>query len=78
MKISDVDLSKQAIQMQDFAQQVRAVVNNGGYEINIAYVAPPATTAPQEPLAYLSIVGTQYRFYVSYLGDWFYVALTKE
>lgn len=77
MKISDVDLSKQAMQVQDFAQQVRALCNNAGYEIDVVFSAPPAATAPQEPLVYLSIVGTQYRLYISYLGNWFYTNLAK-
>jgi hypothetical protein len=77
MKIQDVDLSKESLQTQEFAEQVRSLLNSGSMEVAVSFAAPPFATAPTETKLYLSILGTQYRLYISYLGDWYYVALTK-
>lgn len=77
MKVQDVDLSKQPIQIQTFCQNVMSVLNSGLLEIPISFSQPPSTTAPQEVTMYLSIYGSTVRLYVSYLGNWYYTNLTK-
>lgn len=77
MKIQDVDMSKESSQVQEFADNVRSLLNTGSMELEVSAAAPPSTDAPTESKLYLSIVGTQYRVYISYLGSWYYVNLTK-
>jgi hypothetical protein len=76
MKVSDVDTTKESVQMQEFTDNVRALLNSGGYEIETTAAADPGT-APQETKIVLSLFGATYRLYVSYLGDWYYTNLTK-
>lgn len=76
MKIPDVDLSKESTQVQEHADAVRAVLNSGLTEVQLAFAWPPQTVAPNEPMLFLAINGTQWRLYMSYDGAWKYVALT--
>lgn len=68
--IQDFDLTKERIQLQEFADEVRSVINNGNLEIEVTAAASPAYDAPQETKLVLSIFGATYRLYVSYLGNW--------
>lgn len=77
MKVQDVDTSKESVQMQEFAENVRTLLNNGGMEIEVTFAAAPSTTAPQETKLVLSIYGATYRLYISYLGDWYYTGMSK-
>ena len=76
MKIQDVDMSKESVQVQEFTENVRSLINNGGYEIDVTFGQTPGT-APQETRIVLSIFGATYRLYISYLGSWYHVNLTK-
>ena len=76
-RISDNDLTKESIQMQEFSDEVRKVLNNGLYEIQVTSASSPDYDAPNEPQIVLSLFGAQYRVYISYLGEWYYAALTK-
>jgi len=75
-KLSDYDLTKESIQVQEFSDDVRRIVNNGLFEIQVTASSAPTYAAPDEPQLVLSIFGAQYRLYVSYLGTWYYVTLT--
>jgi len=76
-KIQDFDLSKERLDLQDFADEVRSVINNGNIEFDVTSASQPAFDAPQETKLVLSIFGAQYRLYISYLGDWYHTTLTK-
>jgi len=75
-KISDHDLSKESIQLQELLQDLKRILNNGSYEVQVSAFAPPAFDAPAEPVLVLSKVGAQVRLYCSYLYVWYYVTLT--
>lgn len=77
MKMPDVDLSKESLQVQEAFDGVRSILNTGAFEVSTTASAPPASEAPQETKMFLSLYGTQYRLYISYLGAWYYVNLTK-
>ena len=76
-KIQDFDLSKERLDLQDFASEVRSVINNGNIELDVTSASSPAFDAPQETKIVLSIFGAQYRLYISYLGDWYYTTFAK-
>ena len=76
-KIQDFDLSKERLDLQDFADEVRSIINNGNIEIDVTASTSPAFDAPQETKIVLSIFGAQYRLYISYLGDWYYTTFAK-
>jgi len=76
-KIQDFDLSKERLDLQDFADEVRSIINNGNIEIDVTAATSPAFDAPQETKIVLSIFGAQYRLYISYLGDWYYTTFAK-
>jgi hypothetical protein len=76
-KIQDFDLTKERLETQEFADEVRSLLNNGNMEVEITNASSPAYDAPNETKMVLSIFGGQFRFYISYLGDWYYTTLTK-
>jgi len=75
-RLPDYDLTKDSIQVQEFSDDVRRIINNGLYEVQVTATSSPNFDAPNEPVIVLSIFGAQYRLYVSYLGQWYYVNLT--
>ena len=75
--IQDFDLTKERIQLQEFADEVRNVVNNGNLEVEVTLAASPAFAAPQETKLVLSIFGATFRLYISYLGNWYYTGMTQ-
>ena len=77
MKVQDVDMNKESVQVQEFAENVRSLLNSGAMEIEVSFAAAPSTAAPQETKLVLSLYGSTYRLYISYLGDWYYTGLTK-
>lgn len=76
MKVQDVDMSKESVQVQEFTDNIRSLLNGGAVEFEITFAATPGT-APNETKIVLSIFGATYRLYISYLGSWYYTALTK-
>jgi hypothetical protein len=76
-KIQDFDLTKERLELQEFAEEVRILINNGNIEFEVTAASSPAFDAPQETKMVLSIFGAQFRLYISYLGDWYYSTLTK-
>jgi len=76
-RVSDNDLTKESLQMQEFSDEVRRIINNGLYEIQVKVSGAPDYDAPSEPTIVLSLFGAQYRIYFGYQGSWYYVALTK-
>jgi len=76
-KVGDFDLTKERLELQEFAESVRLLLNKGNIEVEVTAASEPAFNAPQETKFVLSIFGAQYRLYISYLGDWYYVTLTK-
>ena len=76
-KIQDHDVTKERIEMQEFVDEVRSLLNNGNVEIDVTSASSPAFSAPNETKFVLSIFGTQYRLYISYLGDWYYTTFAK-
>ena len=77
MKISEHDMVREPVPIQEFAQEVTAILNKGGVEFEVTSASVPAYTAPTETKIVLSIFGAQYRLYVAYLGEWYYTTLTK-
>jgi len=75
--IQEFDLTRESAELQDFSEEVRRLINNGNMEIEVTTATAPAFIAPQETKIVLSIFGTQFRLYISYLGDWYYAGLTK-
>ena len=76
MKVQDVDMSKESVQIQEFTDNIRSLLNSGGVEFEVTFAANPGA-APNETKIVLSLFGATYRLYVSYLGNWYYTALTK-
>jgi hypothetical protein len=76
MKVQDVDTTKESVQVQEFVEQVRTILNNGAVEFEVTAAADPGT-APNETKIVLSLFGATYRLYISYLGDWYYTSMTK-
>jgi len=76
MKVQDVDTTKESVQLQEFTEQVRTIINNGAVEFEVTAASDPGA-APNETKIVLSLFGAQYRLYISYLGDWYYVPVAK-
>lgn len=76
-KIEDFDLTKEPIEVQEFADSVRRIINNGSIEIEITTASSPAYAAPQETKLVFSLFGAQYRLYISYLGNWYYTTFAQ-
>ena len=76
MRVQDIDTSKETPQIQEFVDNVRALLNGGGMEFEVTFLASPGV-APKETKIVLSIFGATVRLYISYMGEWYYVALTK-
>ncbi len=76
-RISDHDLTKESLQNQEFADEVKRIINNGLYEIQVTTSGTPDYDAPSVPTIVLSLFGAQYRIYFGYNGSWYYVNLTK-
>ena len=75
-RIAEHDLTKESIQMQEFADNVRRILNNGLYEVQVTASGEPDYDAPDEPTVVLSLFGAQYRIYIGYSGQWYYATLT--
>jgi hypothetical protein len=76
-KIQDVDLSKESIQVQELLDNLKVVLNNGNYEIEVTAASQPPYSAPNVTKFVLSVYGNQFRLYVSFLSNWYYATLTK-
>jgi uncharacterized protein YfaP (DUF2135 family) len=76
MKVQDVDMSKESVQIQEFTENVRSLLNSGGLEFEVTFAASPGI-APNETKLVLSLYGGTYRLYISYLGSWYYTGMTK-
>ncbi len=76
-KVQDYDLTKEHSELQEFADSVRSILNNGNIEFDVTAASSPAFDAPNETKLVLSVFGAQYRLYISYLGDWYYTTMTK-
>lgn len=76
MKVQDVDMSKESVQVQELTDNIRSLLNTGAVEFEVTFSSDPGT-APNETKIVLSIFGAQYRLYISYLGSWYYTTLTK-
>lgn len=76
MKVQDVDMSKESVQIQEFTENVRSLLNGGGIEFEVTFAADPGV-APNETKLVLSLYGATYRLYISYLGSWYYTGMTK-
>ncbi len=77
MKVQDIDMSKESVQVQELTDNIRSLLNNGAVEFEITFAAAPVGTVPNETKIVLSLFGATYRLYISYLGDWYYTGLTK-
>lgn len=77
-KLLDYDLAKESVAVQEFAEDIKAIINNGNYEPSVTNSSQPDFTAPSNQSVFvLSIFGAQYRLYVSYQSSWYYTTLTK-
>jgi hypothetical protein len=77
MKVQDIDVSKETIQVQEFVENIRNLLNGGAVEFEVTFSASPTVPAPSETKIVLSLFGATYRLYISYLSEWYYVGLTK-
>lgn len=77
MKVQDIDTTKESVQIQELTDNLRSLLNGGAVEFDVTFAATPTTPAPNETKIVLSIFGATYRLYISYLANWYYVALTK-
>lgn len=77
MKVQDVDMTKESVQVQELTENIRSLLNNGAVEFEVTFAATPPTPAPGETKVVLSLFGATYRLYISYLGNWYYTGLTK-
>lgn len=75
-RISDHDMTRESLQVQEFTDEVKRIVNNGLYEIQVTASSAPDYDAPAEPTMVLSIFGAQFRLYVGYNNQWYYTTLT--
>lgn len=64
-KVQDYDMSKQDVNMQDTVEDIRTILNLGGYEIKKIALASPNWTESVDGIMILSIYGAQYRLYIS-------------
>lgn len=76
MKVQDVDMSKESVQIQELTENIRSLLNNGAVEFDVTFAADPGV-APNETKIVLSLFGATYRLYISYLGNWYYTGMTK-
>lgn len=76
MKVQDVDMSKESVQIQELTENIRSLLNNGAVEFDVTFAADPGLV-PNETKIVLSLFGATYRLYISYLGSWYYTGLTK-
>lgn len=77
MKVQDVDMTKESVQVQELTDNIRSLLNGGAVEFDVTFNAAPTVPAPNETKIVLSIFGATYRLYISYLANWYYVGLTK-
>ena len=75
-RLSDSDLTKESIQVQEFSDEVKRIINNGLYEIQTTAASSPTFDAPDEPTLVFSVFGGQIRLYIGFLGTWYYVNFT--
>lgn len=76
MRLADYDLTKESVQVQEAVDDIKRILNNGLYEIQVTSSSQPDFDAPNEPVVVLSLFGAQIRLYLGYAGSWYYVALT--
>lgn len=76
MKVQDVDMSKESVQVQELTDNIRSLLNNGAVEFEVTFAADPGA-APNETKIVLSLFGATYKLYISFLGNWYYIGLTK-
>ena len=76
-KIQDYDLTKEKLELQEFAENVRSLINNANFEIDVTSATSPDYAAPQETKLVFSVFGAQYRLYISYLGTWYYTTFAQ-
>lgn len=75
-RIADHDLIRESLQMQEFADEIRRIINNGLYEVQVTASGEPDYDAPVEPTIVMSLFGAQYRIYFGYNEQWYYATLT--
>ena len=78
-KVSDYDMSKQDVNMQDTIEDVRSILNLGNYEVKKIALAYPNWTESVDGILVLSVYGAQYRLYISdtsATNGWRYCDLT--
>ena len=75
-RLSDSNLTKESIQVQEFSDEVKRILNNGLYEIQTTASSAPTYDAPQVPTLVFSVFGGQIRLYIGYLGVWYYTTFT--
>lgn len=75
-KIQDHDFSKESVQIQEFLEDVRKILNKGLMEIEFTASTSPDYSAPSETRFVMSIFGAQRRLYISANSQWYYVTLS--
>ena len=80
MKISDYDISKENVNMQDTIEDIRNVLNRGSYEIKVTTQSYPNWTEATDGIMVLSIFGASTTLFISntnVTSKWTYVSLTN-
>lgn len=70
--IQDFDLTRERPELQEMLDDIRNLLNNGNIEIEVTTASSPPFDAPQETKLVFSVFGTQFRIYISYLGNWYF------
>ncbi len=79
MKISDYDLSKQDVNVQDTHDDIRHILNLGNYEMKIITTSQPNWTESVDGIPVLGKYGASRTLYISDTSStngWVYVTLT--
>lgn len=76
MKLSDHDMTRESMQVQEFVDEARNILNNGSYEVEFTAASAPPYDAPQETKIVFSLFGATAKLYIGYLGQWYHVTLT--
>ncbi len=65
MKVSDYDISRENVNIQDTVEDVKTILNRGNYEVKITTQASPGWTESVNGILVLSIFGATATLWIS-------------
>ena len=77
MKLEDQDVSRESLPVREMFENLKSIINFGNIEFDVTSSSQPDFDAPEQTKVVLSLFGSQYRLYISYLGEWYYATLNK-